>query len=176
VTNVKSSLRFGLEMTTAPLDFDSFFDDHFDPIARWSGLLVQDRALGEDIAQETMSRLFAKWPTFRTIDHARNYAYKTALHLAQRTKTRLRIQLRALSQSSLDPQADMSDEITARLDVMRALAKLTAKERACLLLVDFVGLDTAEVADIVGGSAGAMRVTLHRARSKVRRSIQERTE
>lgn len=55
------------------------------------------------------------------------------------------------------------------------LAELTADQRACLVLHYYAGYPTAEIADIVGISSPAVRMTLTRGRRGLRK-IMERSE
>ncbi len=45
-------------------------------------LAVRDRDLGEQIAAESFTRLFERWASFETENHALRFAYRTALNLA----------------------------------------------------------------------------------------------
>jgi len=55
-----------------------------------------------------------------------------------------------------------------RLDLERALAQLSPRLRAVLLLFDLYGLDHAEIGELLGMTVGASKVQLHRARRRLR--------
>lgn len=55
-----------------------------------------------------------------------------------------------------------------RIDLERALARLSPRLRAVLLLFDLYGLDHAEIGEMLGMTAGASKVQLHRARRRLR--------
>jgi RNA polymerase sigma-70 factor (ECF subfamily) len=57
--------------------------------------------------------------------------------------------------------------------VMQAIATLPERDRAALLLAAWEGLSTAEIAVALGCSRAAAKVRLHRARRKLRRSLDE---
>jgi RNA polymerase sigma factor (sigma-70 family) len=57
--------------------------------------------------------------------------------------------------------------------VMQAIAALSERDRAALLLVAWEGLSTAEMAVALGCSRAAAKVRLHRARRKLRRKLDE---
>ena len=56
---------------------------------------------------------------------------------------------------------------------MRAIAKLPPAQQAVIGLRDVEGLSADEVAAALGISAGNERVILHRARSRLRRDLEE---
>lgn len=58
----------------------------------------------------------------------------------------------------------------------RALAALPEKDREALTLIAWDGLEPQEAAVVVGASAGAFRVRLHRARRRLRRALDERPD
>jgi RNA polymerase sigma factor (sigma-70 family) len=154
--------------------FDEFFDANFEALARWAALMVRDRAVGEEVAQDAMIRVFLAWDDLETPDHALNYAYKSALHLSGRITRRVAMHLRILPLLR-DDRHDEAEGASVRMDALRALGRLSTKERATVLLVDFMGYPPGHAAEIVQLSAGATRVTLHRARGKLRRLLAERT-
>ena len=63
------------------------------------------------------------------------------------------------------PQGDAA---AARLDVERALAALPARQRAVVVLFDIYGLRHEEIAESLGMSGGASKVTLHHARRRLK--------
>jgi RNA polymerase sigma-70 factor, ECF subfamily len=64
------------------------------------------------------------------------------------------------------------DELVAtRLDVLRALAVLPAKDRELLILTGWEELTPHEAAAVVGVTPAVVRVRLHRARTRLRRTL-----
>jgi RNA polymerase sigma-70 factor (ECF subfamily) len=79
-----------------------------------------------------------------------------------------------------DPPVPFTELIDGQLDrvavlaaVRAAIDALDASGQAVVTLRDVEGLSTAEVADLLGISEGNVRVILHRARAKVRASIED---
>ena len=66
-----------------------------------------------------------------------------------------------------DPFAKAVREERIEFALLTALERLTAHERAVLLLADVLDHDHAEIADILGISASSSRQLLHRARERV---------
>ncbi|GIG22106.1 hypothetical protein Cch01nite_28300 [Cellulomonas chitinilytica] len=64
--------------------------------------------------------------------------------------------------------SDATDELVTERDaLLRALARLTAREREALLLVAWDGLTPAQAAAVAGCSPTAFKVRLHRARRRL---------
>ena len=59
------------------------------------------------------------------------------------------------------------------LSVISVLARLSEKQRACLLLHHYMGYSTQEIADMLGSSAPAVRVALVRGRRRLRKLMEE---
>ena len=101
----------------------------------------------------------------------RSIAARKALDAARRVRRR--------SEHSLDELVDGGDEPQARpasdetLIVREALAKLSASDRAVLVLVDLCGHSMAEAAAALGTSSVGMRLRAVRARRKLAALIRE---
>ncbi|MER5769089.1 RNA polymerase sigma factor [Streptomyces sp. NPDC001985] len=66
---------------------------------------------------------------------------------------------------------DIADDVADRNALLRALATLPDDDREVLVLAAWHGLGPAEAARVVGCSAAAMRVRLHRARRRLTRAV-----
>lgn len=75
-----------------------------------------------------------------------------------------------------EPPADdgLEPAIDSRLET--ALSRLAPKDREALTLIAWDGLAPHEAALVLGDSAGAFRVRLHRARQRLRALLEERSE
>jgi RNA polymerase sigma factor (sigma-70 family) len=60
----------------------------------------------------------------------------------------------------------------ARLDVVRALSHLTARQRQAVDCVYFVGLTVVETAAVMGCAEGTVKSTLSDARSRLRKLLE----
>ena len=138
-------------------------------------LVAHDRDLGEQLAQESFTRLYERWSAMESDDHALRFAYRTALNLASshhRSERRWRT-LRAqrggeMTRASVPgPEAAVAD----RAEVFAALRGLSAKQRACVVLVDYVGLDDGEAGVALGIAASTVRVHLTRGRRALRAAL-----
>lgn len=163
----------GREEETEGADFDSFFRGQFPGVARAAALVVRDPDTGQDMAQEAFVRLHVRWGRMASSDHARNFVYRVAINLS---RSHLRRRLRLIpfglrGGEEPDPGADPS-VLTARwLAVAEALGTLSSRQRACVVLVDYTGLDAASAARILRISPGTVRVHVMRGRRALRKRL-----
>jgi RNA polymerase sigma-70 factor, ECF subfamily len=75
--------------------------------------------------------------------------------------------------SDLAAAADEAAGIEAGVEVMRALSRLSERQRASVVLYYFAGYPVREVARIIGSTPGAVAVHLHRARERLREQIDD---
>jgi RNA polymerase sigma factor (sigma-70 family) len=151
--------------------FDELFRDHHAPILRY----LQRRtgpSEAADLAAEVFLvawRRLADAPT----DEARLWLYGVAHHVlsnhrrGQRRRAHLAVQL-----ADALRRATPADEATAlTLQVRAALATLPADDREVLTLTVWEELRPAEIAAVIGMEPGAVRVRLHRARSRLHAAL-----
>jgi RNA polymerase sigma factor (sigma-70 family) len=155
-----------IEARAVALDFESFFRAEYRSLCQALLLLVGDAFEAEEIAQETMTRVLERWDRVAAMDSPTGYAYRTALNL-QRKRIR-RLAVRARRRFATLPVVDIGPEAGERHDVRRALATLPEGQRAALILVDWLDMDTEEAALALGIKPASVRVRLHRARSALR--------
>ncbi|TDC95729.1 sigma-70 family RNA polymerase sigma factor [Actinomadura sp. 7K507] len=70
------------------------------------------------------------------------------------------------------PVGDIAEEVAERLAILRAMATLPEGDREILILIAWQGLAPREAARVVGCSAAALRVRLHRARQRLVRATE----
>jgi RNA polymerase sigma factor (sigma-70 family) len=158
-----------VEQTT---DFDSFFRAHFGRVARAGALVARDPGTGQDLAQEAFARLFERWASMASEDHARNFVYKVAINLARsHLRKHLRVSLMGLWRSDEPGSVDPATRSDDWLQVADALGTLSPRQRACVVLVDYADMDAAGAARVLGTRAGTVRVHLMRGRRALRERL-----
>jgi RNA polymerase sigma-70 factor, ECF subfamily len=70
-----------------------------------------------------------------------------------------------------DATGDVGAAVTDRLETLRALTTLSEDDRELLMLTAWHGLSSAEIAGVVGCSAAAARVRVHRARKRFEQAL-----
>lgn len=143
-------------------------------------LASHDRGLGEQLAQEAFTRLYERWKSVESDDHALRFVYRTALNLAtshHRSERRWR-----LLTSRRGPEMAGSDvagperATTERDELFAALRRLSPKQRACVVLVDYAGLGDVDAASTLGIEASTVRVHLTRGRRSLRAALTGESE
>ncbi|HZC70732.1 MAG TPA: sigma-70 family RNA polymerase sigma factor [Jatrophihabitans sp.] len=154
-----------------PAEFDAFFRDNFARIVRSCALLTGDRSIAEDLAAEAFTRLWSRWGRIVDADHAGGYVFKTATRLCAREARRRRLRFAARPQ-----QPDEVGQATLRHDVTVALAGLPLRQRQAVVLRDWAGFPTDEVAAMLGMRESTVRVHLARGRERLREALNMQEE
>lgn len=167
-------LGMGLGAGTVALrmEFDPFFHAHFEKVARAAALVTRDAAAGQDLAQEAFMRLLERWGTMESDDHARNFAFKVAVNLARsHLRKHGRLSLYGLRGPDTPGTSSPTGSSDAWFGMADALGALSPRQRACVVLVDYVDMDPAAVAAALGMSVATVRVHLMRGRRALREAL-----
>ena len=154
-------------VTPAREDFGEFFGREYARLARACLLLTGSPAEAEDLAQDALARVYARWDEIGSMDSPEGYLFRTALNLNRKRLRRLAVRARHLGPVARRDELDVAEE---RLDVLRAVAALSRGQREAVVLVEWLDLDIDEVAELLGIASTSVRGRLHRAR----RSLRER--
>ncbi len=151
-------------------DFDTFFRETFVVVARAAALVARDPGAGQDLAQEAFFRLYERWARMESAEHARRFAFRVAINLARsHLRKRLRVTL-----AGLEPRGEWSEpvvQVDEWLSIRSALAAISPRRRAAVVLVDYVGMDAGEAGGVLGLSAGTVRTHLMRGRRDLRKRL-----
>jgi RNA polymerase sigma factor (sigma-70 family) len=127
-------------------------------------LVLLDRSAAEDVAAEAFARLWSRWPQIEGDDHAGGYVFKTAMRLCGRRANRSEI----LGWLPEPPTPDETELVLERDEVVRSLSGLPTRQRQAVVLRDWAGMQTREVAEILGLAESTVRVHLARGRAALR--------
>lgn len=166
-------------MTGIPRTVESAFDDvvrrREGQVLRTAYRILGNYADAEDVAQEVFVRLHKHGLDFAAEAALGSWLYRVTVNLCLD---------RARAARPVEPLPDLRDaSASAETSVLRqelkrrlmfALARLPAKERAAVVLREIEGLDTAEVAAILGSSEGTVRGQISRALDRLRLWMEER--
>jgi len=152
-------------------DFEEFFAAERGRLVRACLLLTGDVADAEDLAQEALSRVMERWAEVARMESPTGYLYRTALNLNRKRLRRLAVAARRLMADRVerDDMASADD----RMDVLRAVASLPFAQREALVLVEWLEYSAEEAGSLLGIEAVSVRARLHRARTSLRRSLEE---
>jgi RNA polymerase sigma-70 factor, ECF subfamily len=140
-------------------DYEQVYLAEYDHIARTVYLVVRDAARAEDLTQEAFVRLYLRWGKVGRYERPGAWVRRVAIRLATREAHRERVRSLLERQARAPVMANDPDA-----DLMHAVGALPLRQRAAVVLFYFEDLPVAEVADTLGMSESAVKVTLHRAR------------
>jgi RNA polymerase sigma-70 factor (sigma-E family) len=143
-------------------------------LLRAAFLVCGDVHLAEDLLQGALVKLAARWERLRNENpdaYVRKILYRDAVSSWRRTR---RESLSLFPELELDrPEPDRSAGTGERLDLLRALAQLTPKQRAVVVLRFFEDRSEADTADALGVSVGTVKSQTHAALGKLRTLLPE---
>jgi RNA polymerase sigma factor (sigma-70 family) len=125
--------------------------------------VLLDRGDAEDVAAEAFARLWSHWGQIHGEDHAGGYVFKTAMHLCSKRRRRA-----AREVVGTVPQRSRPTDPDARVAVVDALRGLPLRQRQSVVLRDWAGFETSEVARMLGTKESTVRVHLARGRAALR--------
>lgn len=144
--------------------FERFYAEAYGPLAGYALSLVGERAVADDLAQEAMVRVYARWGLLRD---ARPYAYRVVTNLARDRWRRRQTERAALPDLVAGPASGPD------LAVLDAVGRLPAALRDVVLLHYYADLPVEEVARAVRRPSGTVKRRLSEARALLARSLGE---
>jgi RNA polymerase sigma factor (sigma-70 family) len=136
-----------------------------------------DSHLADDLAQETFLRAWKHLPSFRGEARFATWLFGIAVNeFRSALRRRKELALEDMDESPADPES-ASDEApaSARLDVNEALTRLSAAERAAIVLCCQNGLSHEEAARALASPLGTVKTNLRRGKAKLRRWLEPST-
>lgn len=144
------------------LPFEEFFSAEYRRLFQAMYLVCRSRSDAEDLAQEAMARAYERWDRLASTASPSGYVYRTAFNLNRKRLRRLRT-ARAKDIVEAAP-ADPTSEVERRLEIVRLMRALPRSQQHALLLVEWLGLNSEEAAEILGIQPSSVRGRVHRAR------------
>jgi RNA polymerase sigma-70 factor (ECF subfamily) len=138
--------------------------------------MLGNREDARDAAQETYVRVYRHLAGFHAGQDLMGWIYRIAVNVC-RDAARRRRRSPIVARQAPEPaeRARAEEELLReerRSSVRNALAALSPKERAALILRDLEGLTSEEVARILGSRPGTVRAQIAAARTKIRAHCQ----
>ena len=138
-------------------------------VRRTAYLLCGDWHHAEDLAQTAFAKVYVAWARIRDHGAAEAYLRKTLLRAylddAKRGHRRER------STPEVPDVISIVDDSDDRLTLLRALAAVPPRQRACVVLRFYDDLSTEETAELLGCSAGTVKSNTSRGLDALRRIL-----
>ncbi len=132
--------------------------------------LTGDRALAEDLAQETFLRAWQKLDTFRGSGAFGGWLASLAYNVFRAHWRKHRRQRDEVPIEEAEIGGPARDG-TGSADLERLLAVLNTEDQVILTLTYAYGLSNTEVADVLGMPTGTVKARIHRAKARIRERI-----
>lgn len=147
-------------------DYEWFFDEHYDRVRRVLAVASGDARRAEDAAQEAFARAYRAWGRVSEMSNPAGWVYVVAWNHVRRR----RLRLRAIRVDDVAVPAATAG-IEDRMLVVDLLRRLTARQRAAVVLRYLADLPYAQVAAALSCSESTARVTVHQAISRMRTEL-----
>ena len=155
------------------LDFDDFYASESEDLFRRLWLVTRNRAEAEEVMQDAFLSLYERWDRMEAIEDPKAYLYRTAFNAWTKRSRRA---ARALRTAFAPPRDNDVDAADARTLVGEALARLTPRQRAAIVLTELLGFSSEEAGGILGIRAVTARVLTSQARAAMRSHLGEPDE
>jgi RNA polymerase sigma-70 factor (sigma-E family) len=133
-------------------------------------LYVGDGLVAEDLAQETLSRVWASWETVGAMAAPEAWTYRCAINLANSWYRRRRAERRAYDR--LDARADPDDQSdrAAQMSIRDAVRRLPVRQRTAIVLRFYADLPVEQVAGLMECAPGTVKAHTWKGINALRRA------
>ncbi len=159
------------------MDLDRVIRDLAPRLLRYAVARAGDPSAGEDVAQESLEALVRHWRHAGPPASAEAFVFSIAKRRAVRAVIRRRLWVpieRAFGRYDGTPSPEARAVLGAEHSRVKAsLARLPRREREALLLVALGQMSTADAAVVLGVSASAIKMRVHRARKRLAADLED---
>ena len=157
------------EAASPPVPFEGFFERERDQLYRALWLVTRNRFEAEELAQEAFVRVLEQWDRVSMMEDPHAYLFQTAMN-AFRTSYG-RALLAAKRTMKVLPADDGIAEIDERDAAVRALARLSPRQRAAVVLTDMLGFRSEQAARMLGIRGSTLRMHASRAHAVLKETM-----
>lgn len=156
------------------MDFEEFARQRLPELVRFTTAVCADRALAEDVVQEVLVRVHARWSWISELDAPDNYIRRALVneYLSWRRKW-ARLVPHAAVPDRRPAAPDHATELADRSMLVTELTALPPRQRAVLVMRFYGGLSDAEIAETLGCRAVTVRGYASRALATLRIELTE---
>ena len=168
----------GSETIPAPVDrtdsFEAFFEDHHADLFGALYLITRDWHEAEEIMQDAFLKLWERWDRVQQVDDVTGYLYRTAMNVFRRRYQRTAMAVKRTV--GLGPGVDEFALADDRHVIRKALAELSPRQRAALVLTEMLGFSSKEAARTLGVTASTVRVLAFQGREALKNTMESLDE
>lgn len=155
--------------------FDMLFGRHYSMIFGLAYRMTGSRAEAEDAAQETCLKAARALNSFRGDAQFKTWVYGIALNVTRDIKKK-QVRDKKLCDEYTEVQQLTSEKNSRSGEVLEALAQLSEKERAAIVLSVYEGLSHAETAKALGCAETTISWRIFRAKAKLKKYFESSDE
>ncbi len=165
-------------------ELGAFYTEHRSELLAHANRVLKDSAKAEEITQDSLIKFMLAAPELESQEHALSYLHRTIENLCidyfrmegRRPNLVVIDDAQAEVEAKWQVSGDHSEVLTQAEDaaiIRQALALLSPAERAALVMWEMEGRSTEEIAAELGIKESAVRHTVSRARTSLRRVLSE---
>lgn len=132
--------------------FEAFFNDEAPTLFRRLCTVTGNSSEAEEIMQDAFLALWERWDRISGMDDPTGYLYRTAMNVFRKRTRRAALVIRRTFASAPDPTP--FSEIDLQQDLLTALAELSPRQRAALVLTDVLDYSSEEAGRLLGSRRG----------------------
>lgn len=155
--------------------FTAFVTDAGPGLRRTARLLTGDEHRAEELVQQALVKTYLAWPRARATDpeaYARRVLANQRIDTWRKHRREVLVDPVEVTDRGPSGAADpVADDAADRDEVVRALLRLTPRQRRVVVLRHLVGLSDAEVAADLGVSVGTVKSTASRGLAQLRAEL-----
>ena len=154
--------------------FDDIVGVFHQDMYRYAAWLSRDRAVAEDVVQESLLRAWKSLDALRDESAAKHWLLTIVRRENARYFERRRLETVDVDDLTPSQEALLAEQPDRELDDLReAIYGLDDDYREPLVLQVLMGYSTNEIGELMGLKQGAVLTRLHRARLKLRENMQD---
>jgi RNA polymerase sigma-70 factor (ECF subfamily) len=143
-------------------EFELFFHAYVHRFVGEAFLLTGNQQDAQDLVQEVLVRVWQHWPSVAHHDHPEAWGRRVMRNLAANRWRRSQLEQR---HRQLNVPAQVQAPEADHLDIVKALQRLSGRQRQAMILHTVVGLSVDEIAGELRVPAGTVRSWLYRSRA-----------
>jgi len=159
-------------------DFEALYRAARDDVFAYVAAVLHDRSAAEDVTSQAFERAYRKRKSYdarRGSERAWIFGIARNAALDELRKRKRTAPLEAEPEDTGPPPEDEADRALRRFAVRAAIASLDPRDRELIALKFHAGLDNAELAAVLGVSVSNAGTQLHRAMTKLRKAVDDRS-
>jgi RNA polymerase sigma factor (sigma-70 family) len=152
-------------------NFESFFEAEHGRLLRALFIVTGSAEEADELMQDAFVTVWERWDRVGGMNDPTGYLYRTAMNRFRSRLRSTRVAARHLVRA--EPPPDLFEAVDDRDLVVRALAGLSERQRAALVLTDLLDFDSEEAARILGIKPSTVRALASQGRAALRRRAGE---